>query len=68
MQTGTAEATGVPGRELRAPQKLRGQPWADRTADHGEGPRGAHEGGWVSGGGQSKGYCGVGGGVCCDRG
>lgn len=66
--TGTAGAEGVLGRELRSPRMLRGWPQANRAADRREGRRGAHAGGWVSGGGRSKGYWGGAEGVCCDRG
>lgn len=71
MQTGTAEATGVLERELKAPQnlqKLQCWPQANSSADCGEAPHEAHVGGWESGGGQLKGYWGAGDGVCYDRG
>ncbi len=71
MQAGTAEATGVLGRDLKPrqnPEKLQGWSQANRSADCGEGPHGVHVGGWELGGGQSKGYWRAGEGVCCDRG
>lgn len=59
MQTGTAEGTGVLGRELKAPQspqkiqEFRDWPQASRSAECAEGP---HVEGWELGGGQSEGY------------